>query len=217
MTHQIFVVDDHPLMRRGYRSLLESHSDLRVCGEAGSVKEALASLKELKPDLVIADIALGESSGLDLIRRLHSRDPDLPILVVSMHEEVLYAERALRAGARGYLTKGETDTDLVETVRKLLAGGHHLTPRMQARAIDQMAGKAAGPGMPAESALTDRELEVYELLGRGFSTREVSDTLRISPKTVETYRGRIKEKLGLADSTELLHRAVQYAQDRGLV
>ncbi len=217
MTHHIFVVDDHPLMRRGYRSLLESQPDLRVCGEAGSVKEALGGLQDLEPDLVIVDIALGESSGLDLIRRLHGRRPDLPILVVSMHEEVLYAERALRAGARGYLTKGEADADLVATVRKLLAGGHHLTPRMQARAIQQMSGRAAGPGLPPEAALTDRELEVYELLGRGFSTREVSDTLRISPKTVETYRGRIKEKLGLSDSAELLHRAVRYAQDRGLV
>jgi DNA-binding NarL/FixJ family response regulator len=217
VTHHIFVVDDHPLMRRGYRSLLESQPDLRVCGEAGSVQEALAELQGLEPDLAIVDIALGESSGLDLIRRLHGRRPDLPILVVSMHEEVLYAERAFRAGARGYLTKGETDADLVATVRKLLAGGHHLTPRMQARAIQQMAGRAAGPGLPPEAALTDRELEVYELLGRGFSTREVSKTLRISPKTVETYRGRIKEKLGLSDSAELLHRAVRYAQDRGLV
>ena len=217
MTHRIYLVDDHPLMRRGYRSLLESQPDLRVCGEAGTVEQALVEVRELQPDLVIADIALGDASGLDLIRRLHGRMPDLPILVVSMHDEVLYAERALRAGARGYLTKGETDSDLVATVRTLLAGGHHLTPRMQARAIEQMAGRAAGPGLPPEAALTDRELEVYELLGRGFSTREVGDTLRISPKTVETYRGRIKDRLGLSDSTELLHRAIQYAQDRGLV
>jgi DNA-binding NarL/FixJ family response regulator len=217
VTHRIYVVDDHPLMRRGYRSLLESEPDLRVCGEAGTVDEALAEIREQKPDLAIVDISLGDASGLDLIRRLHGRLPDLPILVVSMHDEVLYAERALRAGARGYLTKGETDADLVATVRTLLAGGHHLTPRMQARAIEQMAGRAAPAGQPPESALTDRELEVYELLGRGFSTREVADTLVISPKTVETYRGRIKTKLGLSDSIELLHRAVQYAQDRGLV
>ena len=217
MMHRIYVVDDHPLMRRGYRSLLESQSDLRVCGEAGSVDEAWAELDDLKPDLVIADIALGGANGLDLVRRLHDRRPDLPILVVSMHDEVLYAERAFQAGARGYLTKGETDGDLVEVVRTLLAGGHHLTPRMQARAVERMSGRAAPPGQPAESALTARELEVYELLGRGFSTRDVSQTLRISPKTVETYRGRIKEKLGLSDSTELLHRAVQYAQERGLV
>jgi DNA-binding NarL/FixJ family response regulator len=215
--HRIYVVDDHPLMRRGYRSLLESERDLQVCGEAGSVNEALAELEDLKPDLVIVDIALGGSSGLDLVRRLHGRRPDLPMLVVSMHDEVLYAERALRAGARGYLTKGETDGDLVEVVRVLLSGGHHLTPRMQARAVERMSGRAAAPGQPAESALADRELEVYELLGRGFSTRDVAETLRISPKTVETYRGRIKEKLGLSDSAELLHRAVQYAQERGLV
>lgn len=217
MTQRIYIVDDHPLMRRGYRSLLESEPDLRVCGEAGTVAEALAQVSDMAPDLVIADVTLEDGSGIDLVRRLHGRMPDLPILVVSMHDEVLYGERALRAGARGYLTKGETDGDLVATVRTLLAGGHHLTPRMQARAIARMTGRAAAPGQPAESALTDRELEVYELLGRGFSTREVATTLHVSPKTVETYRGRIKEKLGLSDSTELLHRAVRYAQDRGLL
>jgi DNA-binding NarL/FixJ family response regulator len=217
VTHRIYIVDDHPLMRRGYRSLLEAEADLRVCGEAGTVGEALAAIPHSSADLVIVDITLGDQSGLDLIRHLLASQPDLPILVVSMHDEVLYGERVLRAGARGYLTKGVTDGDLVATVRVLLAGGHHLTPRMQARAVEQMAGRAAGAGEPAESALADRELEVYELLGRGLSTREVADVMRVSPKTVETYRGRIKSKLGLADSTELLHRAVRYAQERGLV
>lgn len=217
MPHRIYIVDDHPLMRRGYRSLLESERDLEVCGEAGTVEEAWAALTGTGADLVIVDITLEDASGIDLVRRLHARKPGLPLLVVSMHEEMLYAERALRAGARGYLTKGSADSELVGAVRTLLAGGHHLTPRMQARAIDQMAGRAAPPGTPAESILADRELEVFELLGRGFSTRDVAETLRISPKTVETYRGRIKEKLGLSDSNELLHRAVHYAQDRGLV
>lgn len=217
MPRRLFIVDDHPLMRRGYRSLLESEPDLVVCGEAGSVAEAFAGILETVPDVVIADITLGDGNGIDLIRRLRDRRADLPILVVSMHDEVLYAERALRAGARGYLMKGETDAELVSTVRTLLRGGQHLTPRMQARALEQMAGRAAPGGQPAESVLADRELEVFELLGRGFSTREAADALRVSPKTVETYRGRIKEKLGLADSAELLHRAVRYAQERGLV
>lgn len=217
MRRRLFIVDDHPLMRRGYRSLLESEPDLAVCGEAGSVADGFAGIIETTPDLVIADITLGDGNGIDLIRRVHDRRSDLPILVVSMHLEVLYAERALRAGARGYLMKGETDAELVSTVRTLLRGGQHLTPRMQARALDQLAGRAAPAGQPAESALADRELEVFELLGRGFSTRDVADALRVSPKTVETYRGRIKEKLGLSDSSELLHRAVSYAQERGLV
>lgn len=217
MTYRIYIVDDHPLMRRGYRSLLESERDFTVCGEAGTVEGAWSELGEVEPDLVIVDITLEDASGIDLIRRLHGRQPALPLLVVSMHDEMLYAERAYRAGARGYLTKGSADTELVGAVRTLLAGGHHLTPRMQARAIEQMAGRAAAPGTPAETILADRELEVFEFLGRGFSTREVAETLRISPKTVETYRGRIKQKLGLSDSNELLHRAVQYAQDRGLV
>jgi len=217
MPYRLYIVDDHPLMRRGYRSLLESEHDLRIVGEAGTVEAAWAELAELGVDLVIVDITLENASGIDLIRRLHERKPRLPLLVVSMHDEMLYAERAIRAGARGYITKGSADSELVGAVRTLLAGGHHLTPRMQARAMDQMAGRAAPPGTPAESILADRELEVFELLGRGFSTRDVADTLYISPKTVETYRGRIKEKLGLSDSSELLHRAVQYAQDRGLV
>ncbi len=217
MPRRLFIVDDHPLMRRGFRALLESEPDLAVCGEAGTVAEGFAGIVATGPDLVIADITLRDGNGIDLIRRVHNRLPDLPILVVSMHDEMLYAERALRAGARGYLAKGETDTDLVATVRALLAGGQHLTPRMQARALQQMAGRAALPGQPAESVLAARELEVFELLGRGFSTRDVAEALRVSPKTVETYRGRIKEKLGLADSSELLHRAVRFAQERGLV
>lgn len=217
MAHRLYIVDDHPLMRLGYRSLLESEPDLEVCGEAGSVVEGFARILDTVPDLVITDISLADGSGLDLIRRVHDRRPELPILVVSMHDEMLYAERALRAGARGYLMKGEADADLVATVRTLLGGGQHLSPRMQARALEQMAGRAAPAGEPPEAVLADRELEVFELLGRGLSTRDVADTLRVSPKTVETYRGRIKEKLGLADSNQLLHRAVRYAQERGLV
>jgi len=214
---RVYVLDDHPLMRRGYRAVLEAEPDLEVCGESGSAAEALADLRDATPDLLIVDITLEDTSGIDVIRQVHGRTPRLPILVVSMHDEVLYAERALRAGARGYLTKGEANGDLVSTVRTLLAGGHHLSARMQARAVEQMAGRAAASGQPSEATLTDREMEVYEFIGRGFSTREVAQTLRVSPKTVETYRGRIKEKLGLSDSTELLHRAVRYAQDRGLV
>ena len=217
MAHRIYIVDDHPLMRRGYRSLLEAEVDLLVCGEAGTVSDAWAGVFDASPDLMIVDVTLGDASGIDLVRRVHGRRSDLPILVVSMHDELLYAERAMRAGARGYLMKGEADGDLVAAVRTLLADGHHLTPRMQARAVEQLAGRAAPAGLPPEAALTDRELEVFELVGRGLSTREVAETLRISPKTVETYRGRIKQKLGLSDSTELLHRAVQYAQERGLV
>ena len=217
MLRRLYIVDDHPLMRRGYRSLLESEPDLVVCGEAGRAADAFSGVLDTRPDLVITDVTLEDGSGIELIRRLRDRRPELPILVVSMHDEMLYAERALRAGARGYLMKGDTDTDLVLTVRTLLSGGQHLSPRMQARALEQLAGRTAPAGQPAESVLADRELEVFELLGRGFSTREVAEALRVSPKTVETYRGRIKDKLGLTDSTELLHRAVRYAQERGLI
>lgn len=217
MLRRVFIVDDHPLMRRGYRSLLEAEPDLVVCGEAGGAAAALSGILESRPDLVITDVTLEDGGGIELIRDLRERRPELPILVVSMHDEMLYAERALRAGARGYVMKGETDADLVLTVRTLLAGGLHLSPRMQRRALEQLAGRAAPTGQPAESALADRELEVFELLGRGFSTREVAEALHVSPKTVETYRGRIKDKLGLKDSAELLHRAVRYAQERGLV
>jgi DNA-binding NarL/FixJ family response regulator len=217
MSRRLYIVDDHPLMRLGYRALVESVPDLVVCGEAGSVGEGVRGILDTAPDLVITDITLSDGSGVDLIRRVHDRRADLPILVVSMHDEMLYAERALRAGARGYLMKGEADADLLATVRRLLDGGQHLSPRMQARALEQLAGRAAPAGEPPEAALADRELEVFELLGRGLSTRDVADTLRVSPKTVETYRGRIKEKLGLSDSSQLLHRAVQYAQERGLV
>lgn len=217
MPRRVYIVDDHPLMRLGYRTLLDSAPDLVVCGEAGTVADGFAGILDTVPDLVIADIALVDGSGIELIRRVHDRRPDLPILVVSMHDEMLYAERALRAGARGYLMKGEADADLVETVRRLLSGGQHLSQRMQARALEQMAGRAAPAGAPPEAVLADRELEVFELLGRGLSTRDVADALRVSPKTVETYRGRIKEKLGLTESSQLLHRAVRYAQERGLV
>lgn len=218
MTNAIFIVDDHPIMRKGYQALLNREQDLEVCGEAGSAQEALDQIEgaEVEPDLVVVDISMEGMNGIELIKRIQAHRPNLPILVVSMHDEMLYAERALRAGARGYIMKKEVDTTVIAAIRKLLSGGFHLSERMNNHLMLQYQGGGTQHRKSPIERLSDRELEVFELLGRGYSTQEIADALHISPKTVETHRGRIKNKLSVNTSTELLQRAVQWAQGVGL-
>jgi DNA-binding NarL/FixJ family response regulator len=216
MLARIFVVDDHPIMRRGYGALLSREHDMEVCGEAGSAEEAIEHLPELKPDIAIVDISMEGMNGIELIKRLTSLVPDMPILVVSMHDEMLYAERALRAGARGYIMKKEVDATVVKAIRRILHGGFYLSDRMSNQMMMQYQGGAQEASKSPIERLSDRELEVFELLGRGLSTRDIAEALHISPKTVETHRGRIKNKLALNNSTELLQRAVQWTQEVGL-
>jgi DNA-binding NarL/FixJ family response regulator len=209
---KIFVVDDHPVMRLGYRYLLNRDERMEVCGEAGSVAEALVDIEATSPDLVIADISLGGVSGIELVKQLRTEKPEILTVVVSMHDENLFAERALRAGAKAYLMKNEVDAELLDAIRTVLDGGFFLSKKMNSQILSGFSNNArVGPTSSLEQ-LTDRELQVFELQGRGHTTREIGDLLHISHKTVETYRGRIKKKLSLESTTALTHRAIKWLQ-----
>ncbi|MEM1126470.1 MAG: response regulator transcription factor [Bacteroidota bacterium] len=216
MPHRIFVVDDHAITRKGYVHLLGEEDDLMVCGEAASAREALDRVEAARPDLLIADVTMKGMSGLDLIKQLQRLQPSLPVLVVSMHDEALYAERALRAGARGYLMKTEASRAVVDAARRVLRGGLYVSEAMGDRMLRQYtAQEGAGSESPLER-LSDRELETFEHLGRGLKTSAIAEAMHVSPHTVESYRARIKEKLGLEDGAALLHHAIRYAEQRSL-
>jgi len=191
--------------------LIEQEGDLRVCGEAENVGAAWDEIAANLPDLVIVDISLSGRSGLDLVKLLKQEFPELPTLVLSMHEESLYAERALQAGARGYIMKHETVDLIVDAIRKVRSGDVYLSAKMTSEILYKMVGGAPKGPLP-QQCLTNRELEVFELVGRGLATREISDRLSLSAKTIGTYRERIKVKLMLRNASELTHRAVQWVE-----
>jgi DNA-binding NarL/FixJ family response regulator len=217
MKRRVFIVDDHPMMRRGYASLLNAEPDLEVCGEAGAAVEASAAIEAAEPDLAIVDISLEGANGIELTKQLVLKRPDLPVLVISMHDEILYAERALQAGARGYLTKLASDEAVLEAVRRVLEGHVCLSDTMQDRLLYRHVGQTSpddGDG-PVLQVLSDRELEVFEMIGRGHPTREIAERLAISPKTVESHRARIKAKLNIDSFSELMRRAIQWVESIG--
>jgi DNA-binding NarL/FixJ family response regulator len=207
MKKRIFIVDDHALLRRGYAFLIERTPDLEIAGEASSAEEALEKLSSMQVDALVTDISLEGMNGIELVKRLRSEYPDLPALVVSIHDEAVYADRAFRAGARGYVTKGQNESVILEALYDILAGGNF---GRDTRVKNEQTPAAKRPGGEADvvALLTDRELEVFELYGRGLTTRQVGERLRISPKTVETHRGRIKEKLLTSTTAEMVQRAV---------
>ncbi|MEN9813023.1 MAG: hypothetical protein RL479_1709 [Verrucomicrobiota bacterium] len=207
---RILVVDDHPMTRHGVASLLQQQPGLKVCGEVDSARAALAAVRAEPPDLVVVDLSLGERSGLELIKDLHALHPEVPILVFSMHYESLYAERALRAGARGYLMKSEGAAPLIAAVRAVLQGKVYLSEAMRDRAVHQFSRGATQAPRDNASLLSDRELEIFELIGQALGTRQIARRLRVSVSTVETHRSHIKEKLGLKNSTELVHAAANW-------
>ena len=209
---KVFLVDDHPLVREHLKALLQREADLEVCGEAGEAPLALSLIGKHKPNLVILDISLKRSHGLELLKDLKQMHPSLPVLVLSMHDEALYAERALRAGARGYITKEEATVDVLSAVRKVLGGQVYLSDRMSARMVQKMVGGQSKPSASPAELLTDRELQVFQMIGRGRGTRQIAEELRVGIKTVESYRARIKEKLNLASATELLREAVRWRE-----
>jgi len=212
---RIFVVDDHPIVRRGLVQLIGHEADMEVCGEAEDAQTALRAIKEARPDLVLLDVSLKESDGLELAKELRVHVPDLAILMLSMHDEALYTERALRAGARGYLMKEEAPQTLLAAVRKVLEGGVYVSEKMSASLLQGMArGKRAGVELPMDR-LTDRELEVFHQIGAGKTVKEIADALFLSVKTVESHREHIKEKLNIKTSAELLRFATQNASKGG--
>ncbi len=209
---EIYIVDDHPLMRKGMAMTLQSELEFDVAGQSETAEEALQNILDLKPDLAVIDISLPGMNGIELIKNLLSQLPDLKILVVSRHDEELYAERAIRAGAKGYLMKLEAGDTLVKAARQILNGGIFLSEEIGSQIIMKMTtGKGNSSSDPLE-LLSDRELEVFELTGKGETTKDIAQKLHVSVKTVESYRARIKEKMDLKSANELLRRAVQWVE-----
>lgn len=212
---KIIIVDDHPLMRKGLALSLNGETDLEVVAQAADAEEALDMLEEQEFDVAIVDISLPGMSGLELIKHMQAVYPDIRSLVVSRHDESLYAERAIRAGARGYVMKLEAADEIVKAVRRVLNGGIYVSDEINERLL---MGLASGRDELAQSPLeilSDRELEVFELSGRGLVTREIAERLHLSPKTIESYRARIKEKLNLKTAAELMQHAVQWVEGEG--
>jgi DNA-binding NarL/FixJ family response regulator len=204
---RLFVVDDHPIVRGGLVQLINHESDLEVCGQGEEAYAALAAIKEVKPDLVVLDVSLKDSDGLELAKELRAQVPAVLILMLSMHDEALYTERALRAGARGYVMKDEPPQVLLAAIRKVLAGGIHVSENMGAKLLQGMVrGKKAELPM---DRLTDRELEVFQMIGAGKTVKEIARALFLSAKTVEVHREHIKQKLNVRTSAELLRFALQ--------
>ena len=204
---RVLIVDDHPLMRQGLAQLVNQQPDLTVCGEAEDVPEALQKTSDLKPDVVIVDLSLKGSDGIELIRNLRSRSAQLPVLVLSMHDEALYAERALKAGAWGYIMKQEATNQVLSALRRVLSGEIHVSPSVSSKIMQSMVGMSERS--PIER-LRNRELEVFRRIGGGAGTRQIASELHLSVKTVETYCTHIKKKWQLRSQRELVQRAIQW-------
>lgn len=209
---KVLVVDDHPIVREGLAMHLAEQPDLEVCGEAGDVPGALALLTSVQPDLAIIDIALSNGDGLDLVRRIAERHTSVRVLVWSMYPEHLYAERALRAGAMGYLNKGQATHQVLDAVRAILQGKVYVSGGLTDQLLHRMVGGTPAEGAPIDR-LSDRELEAFRLIGEGLETVAVAERMHVSPKTVDTFRARIKEKLGLKNMTQLIQRACQWVAE----
>lgn len=209
MRKQIFIVDDHPVFREGLVVLVNREADLAVCGEADNALQAQTAVGRLKPDLVLADISLPGKSGLELIKDIRAMHPEMAVLVISMHDETLYAERVLRAGGRGYIMKQEGPEKMLQAIRHSLNGQIYLSGKMSVRILDAFSGRSAKTGS-AIARLTDRELEVLQLIGLGKDSHTIADQLHLSVKTVDAHRGHIKEKLELKNGTELICYAARW-------
>ena len=217
MKRRLFILDDHPITRYGLQHLINGEADLEVCGEAESAQAALEALPRLKPDLVLADITIPGKNGLDFIKDARLLVPDQLILVMSMHDEAIWAERILHAGGRGYIMKSEGGEKLLEAIRQVLRGEVYVSHRMSVSILDGMTRPhAAGPAEHG-GLLTDREFEVFQLIGQGLSSQEIGQRLSLSVKTVGTHRLHIKEKLRLRSGPELVRQAVRWAASQQLV
>lgn len=205
----VFIVDDHPIVRQGLALLINREPDLAVCGDAEEAGSALRRIEELRPDIIVVDISLAGPDGLELLKSIRARDANLPVLILSMLDESLYAERALRAGASGYIMKQEATERVLIAIRRILGGEIYVSDRMANRMLHRFAGGQADQGSSI-STLTDRELEVFRLIGEGHGTRQIAEQLHISVKTVESYQAHIKEKLSLKNARELVQRAIQW-------
>jgi DNA-binding NarL/FixJ family response regulator len=210
MTKRILIVDDHPMLREGLAMRISSQPDLKVCGEAASEEEGLVLVKQTNPDLVIVDIALKSGHGIDLIKQITAQHPKVKMLVVSGYDESLYAERSLRAGAMGYLNKQETNEKVIEAIRAVLNGQRYLSPKMTQRLVAQAVRGKDVTDIDPVRRLSDRELEVFQMIGQGKTTGAIARQLHLSVHTIDTHREKIRRKLGIRNSNELMQRAVQW-------
>jgi len=214
MATRIFIVDDHPLVRQGLAQIIEKEDDLEVCGEAEDTPDAMTGIGNCNPDAVIVDISLQGNNGLELIKNLKALYEDLPILVFSMHDETIYAQRALRAGAKAYVMKKEDSSRIVEAIHKIVKGEIYVSSRVADQVLHQIVSGPSNSTASPIDRLTDRELEVVQLIGRGLSTREIAESLNLSVKTIESHRAHVKEKLHLRNATELVQFSVQWVDQQ---
>ncbi len=208
--YRVLVVDDHPIVRQGLALLIDQEPDLMVSGEAEEAQSALAAIAVSRPDVLLLDISLPGPDGIDLLKTIRSTDPDLPVLMLSMHDEATYAERALRAGANGYIMKQEATENVLVALRRILRGELYVSERMASTMLRQIATGDGKPGRAPMTRLSDRELEVFRLIGEGHGTRQIAEELHLSVKTVESYQAHIKEKLGLQSARDLVQRAIEW-------
>lgn len=207
---KVFLVDDHPIVRQGLALFIDREPDLVVCGEADGATSALPAIQESMPDFVVLDISLDGPDGLELLKSLRAKYPSLPVLILSMHDESVYAERALRAGANGYIMKQEATDKVLTAIRRILGGEVYVSDRLTKRMLQQFVHGSISPREPL-AKLSDRELEVYRLIGAGHGTRQIADELHVSTKTVESYQAHIKEKLSLRNARELVQHAIEWS------
>jgi DNA-binding NarL/FixJ family response regulator len=213
LKHKVLVVDDHPIVRQGLTQLINQESDFIVCGDAGDIPQALKAINDCKPDVIIVDISLGHTSGIRLIEDLSHNYPNLSILALSMHDESIYAERCLKAGAKGYIMKQEPPEKVVSALRKILDGDIYISDKLGTKLLHKFVTKKAdASGSPVE-LLSNRELEVFQLVGQGLKTRKIAEELNLSVKTVETYIDHIKKKMNFDDSRDLFLHAVQWSMN----
>ena len=213
--YKVLLVEDHPMFREHLSQLIDRDLGMSVCGEADNIRDAMRLIQETRPDIAIVDITLRGSSGLELVKDIKAQGLNLNVLVLSMHDEELYAERALRAGAKGYITKNEASTEVVKAIRCVMNGEVYASRQVTARLLERITLRRVAPELAGMETLADRELEVFQMLGRGKSTREIAEALNLGESTVETYRARIKDKLQLRSAAELYLRAGQWVREHG--
>lgn len=214
---QVLLVDDHPITRQGMKALINQQPNLEVCGEADNAPQAIELVGKLHPDLAIVDIALKTTNGIELTKNIKAQSPDVPVLIVSMHDEGVYAERALRAGAMGYLMKQEASEKVVVAIQRVLRGEIYLSDKIKEKMLHRLVNRKGDPRIFSIDTLSDREMEVFHLIGNGYSTRQIAQKLNLSSKTIDSYREHLKLKLNLESGAELVRHAIQWARNQGNV
>ena len=213
---RVLIVEDHPITRQGLKALINQQVMLTVCGEADSASEAIELVATLRPDLALVDVTLKGGSGIELIKSLHEHAPGMPVLVVSMHDEALFAERALRGGALGYVMKHEAADKITGAIQQVLRGELYLSPRMRERVLHRFVSRKSDRLVFAMDTLSNREMEVFRLIGNGYSTRQIAERLNLSSKTIDSYREHLKLKLGIENGAELMRHAIQWVKSEAL-